>query len=278
MVVKTSGFTNLTNTDVKYTFDSPVLAHPSANKGAWYNYSIYDWNEQNNVVDSRHIVRFNYGHALQGDFTIGNKSTFKKPKVYFTRDDSEQPDWKTNSTWVEKSQLIDANGHGQIESKDWHDRRQPAATNYPQKGDIAVIGWVPWTDPNVALRGYPHSARWNSGNLECAEIIFTQMLDASGNPTARVYRNNFQFRPTFTINSTGTMNIGRISGEGTIRVRDAAGIDPNFINVDLGDFVNQDSAYFLYEAFTNKTYNNAPNKYPNLFISNDGWGVLTTGM
>ena len=272
-VVTISGFTNLINTDVKYTFDSPVLAHPSANKGAWYDYSIFDWDEQNNVVDSRHIVRFNYGHSLQGDFTIGNKSTFKKPKVYFTRDEAEQPDWKTNATWVEKSQLIDANGDGQIDSKDWHDSRQPAATSYPQKGDIAVIGWVPWDDPKVSLRGYPHSARWNSGNLECAEIIFTQMLDSLGNPTARKYRNNFQFRPTFTINSNGAMSIAKISGEGTIRIRDASNIDPNFSNVDLGDFVNQDSAYFLFEAFTNKTYNNGPNKYPNLFISNDGWGA-----
>jgi len=273
-IVKKTGFSTLTNTDVKFTFDSPVLADPSANKGAWFDYSIFEWNDQNNIVDSRHIVRFNYGTSLEGDFTIGNKAVFKKPKVYYTRDASEQPDWHTNTTWVEKSQLIDANGDGTIDSKDWHDRRQPAATSYPQKGDIAVIGWVPWTDPNVALRGYPHSARWNTGNIECAEIIFTQMLDASGNPTARVYRNNFQFRPTFTINSTGTMKIYRISGEGTIRIRDAKGIDPDFSNVDLGDFVSQDSAYFLVEGFaTAKTYNNLPSVYPNLFISNDAWGA-----
>ena len=89
-----------------------------------------------------------------------------------------------------------------------------------------MIGFFPFDDPQTAYRGYPHSARIDGGDLEAATLTFTQMTDDLGNaPVARRPLsaiggdNHFQFRPTLTWNSTGSINISQIEGEGAIRVR-----------------------------------------------------------
>ncbi|MFA5647198.1 MAG: hypothetical protein WC951_02710 [Bacteroidales bacterium] len=164
-----------------------------------------------------------------------------------------------------------------------HHSDQPKSNTIPGAGDVVVIGWVPWNDTKTTLRGQPH-AIWLTDIREVAEVVFTKMTDAEGNPVARVYRSNFQFRPTLVINGNGDQNTydndyqnddGKLTaklvkGEGLFWNRQS---DPDYTIMDIGDFARQDSSYVIYENFTNnRVINNTPELFPNIYISNDGWG------
>ena len=161
-----------------------------------------------------------------------------------------------------------------------HNSSQPQSTTIPGAGDVVVIGWVPWDDPKVALRGQPHCI-WLTDSRQVAEVVFTKMTDAGGNPVARVYRSNFQFRPTLTINGindydgingtdNGILTAKLVKGEGLFWDRQS---DPDYTIMDVGDFARQDSSYVIYENFTdNRIINNTPALFPNIYISNDNWG------
>ena len=224
--------------------------------------------------DDTNILDFSPEFDLEtGEFTCGRSQLFVGSiLIYYTRDNSRESSWNLPATWTRSDILIDANGDGTIDSKDWHDRRQPTSPNVPGIGDIAVIGWVPWDDPNVALRGQPHGVWIDNVAITVAKVQFTQMTDAAGNPVPRVYRSNFQFRPTLCINNNaGALDAGIVEGEGMFWVRIG---DPSFAAMDLGDFIAQDSSYFVYENFTNnRVYNNTPDVVSNIVMANDGWGA-----
>lgn len=215
------------------------------------------------------------------DYSAGPPNRFNgSPQIYYTRGldrTNVQPDWNDPDTWTRS----DRPG---FDENNPHSSSNPASTDVPGVGDIVNIGFFPFDDPQAAYRGYPHSARVNSGDAVASVVIFTQMTDDLGN--APVERkpisdlggsNDFQFRPTLTWNSTGSILISSIQGEGTIRIRGGSTVDaqrdPDFSSVDLGLFVNQDSSYLLYEAFNDYTINNVPDVVPNLTITNDGWGA-----
>lgn len=216
------------------------------------------------------------------DYSAGPPNRFNgAPQIYYTRGldrQNIQPLWTDPATWTRSDRPgFDPNNP--------HSSSNPASTDVPSEGSIVNIGFFPYDDPQTVYRGYPHSVRINGGNAEAAAIIFTQMTDAGGNapverkPISEIGgENEFQFRPTFTWNSTGTILINSIQGEGTIRVRgegtNNAQRDPDFSNVDLGLFINQDSAYILYEAFNNYTINNLPSISPNLMISANNYGQV----
>jgi len=182
--------------------------------------------------------------------------------------------WTNSNNWTLAPNDID--GNTTVDSYEKHDSRQPAAGNYPQAGDIAVVGWVPYGDPNYT-DGYPHGIEVNS-TVDFAELVFNQMLDANnGNPTARKYAYNFQFRPTICINPGGTLIGTIISGEGLFWCRSTGGnqVDPDFSPIDIGDFIKQDSSYLIYESTSNAfVYDNIPSQVPNLMISGNGWGSV----
>jgi len=222
------------------------------------------------------------GFTLENaNYTAGVAARFVgAPNIYYTKGRdriNRQPRWDAANTWT-RSDLSGFN------TSNPHLSTNPNSPDTPGAGDVAVIGFFPFDDPETTYRGYPHSARVNSGNLEAATLIFTQMTDALGN--APVERkplsaiggdNHFQFRPTLTWNSTGSININQIEGEGAIRVRGGStndnNRDPSFANVDLGAFSSQDSSYLLYEIFQNGVaLNNVPEVLPNLLIGTDGWG------
>ncbi|HEX2621988.1 MAG TPA: hypothetical protein VHL11_17650, partial [Phototrophicaceae bacterium] len=154
---------------------------------------------------------------------------------------------------------------------------QPVAGDYPQAGDVAVIGWVPWNDP-AGNNGKPHGIAMNQTET-VAELRFSQMKSVANAPVARVYAFNFQFRPTVVLNHTGVqgqLSGGIVSGEGAFWIRSTGGnlSDPAFTNVDLGSFNLQDSSYFIYEnTLASGTYVNVPASFPNLMMATDGWGA-----
>src|SRR5665647_2748311 len=200
------------------------------------------------------------------NYTTGVSARFTgSVLMYYTRDYQQEPRWTDVNAWTRSDILNPLYAP--------HDSRQPAAATVPGAGDVAVIGWVPWTDTNrPTLLGQPHGM-WIDGNTQqVAELVFTKMTDALGNPVARNYRSNFQFRPTLCINNpAGQLVTKLVKGEGLFWNRYS---DPDYTQMDIGDFARQDSSYVIYENSTNnRIINNTAALFPNLYISNDGWGT-----
>jgi hypothetical protein len=192
--------------------------------------------------------------------------------VYYTRDISREPKWTNTDAWTRSDKLIDLDANGSIDEYEYHDHDQPAAGDYPKAGDVVQIGWVPWGDNGSSGDpGEPHGMWIDNNTQECAELVFYQMKDAAGNPTARVYRSNFQFRPVLCINETnGKLVTGMVKGEGMFWNRIG---DPDFTAMDIGEFAKEDSSYVVYENWTDgHLYQNTPPLFPNLIIATDGWG------
>ncbi|MCU4177753.1 T9SS type A sorting domain-containing protein [Carboxylicivirga sp. N1Y90] len=241
------------------------------------------------VDDSTNEITYDDGSGGRfpldiANYTAGRENRFTgSVSIFYTRDHgnstgtaAREPRWTDQATWTRNDILVDANGDGTIDEKDWHDSRQPATPNggdeYPEAGDIAVIGWVPWTDTNKpSLQGQPHGVWIDNTQEQVAELVFNQMKDVSGNPTERVYRSGFQFRPTLCINNwSGELTADLVKGEGMFWNRIG---DPDFSLMDIGDFAANDSSYIVYENFSNpRTINNIPDVVPNLVLANDGWG------
>ncbi|HEX2969487.1 MAG TPA: hypothetical protein VHO46_10330 [Bacteroidales bacterium] len=201
------------------------------------------------------------------NYTAGTTNRFTgSVLIYYSRDYEQEARWNDRLSWT-RSDILNPLYQP-------HDSRQPAAPAVPGAGDVAVIGWVPWTDSKVDLRGQPHGM-WITDTRSIAEVVFTKMTDNAGNPVSRVYRSNFQFRPTLTINGrdgdNGILTAKLVKGEGLFWNR---GSDPDYSLMDIGDFARQDSSYVIYENFTtNRVINNTPALFPNLYISNDNWGA-----
>ncbi|MBI3220407.1 MAG: T9SS type A sorting domain-containing protein [Bacteroidetes bacterium] len=224
------------------------------------------------------VITFNgsgTGFTLEdANYTAGGTNRFTGlPIVYYTRvfGDGNNIAWTNANNWT-----LGTNG-----AFAKHDSRQSAAPDYPKAGDIAIVGYVPFTDVLAAANlGKPHGIAINNGQtIDIAELRFEQMKDVSNNPTARNYAFNFQFRPTVVINNYGTqgqLTNAKVSGEGMFWIRTSAGnplSDPSFTGVDLGSFNLQDSSYVVYENANNGSiYNNMPTSFPNLMMASNGWG------
>nr|WP_321405308.1 hypothetical protein [uncultured Carboxylicivirga sp.] len=241
------------------------------------------------VDDSNNIITYDDGSGGRfpldvANYTAGRENRFTgSVSIFYTRDHgsstggaAREPRWTDRYTWTRNDLLNDLDGNGTIDSYEYHDSRQPECPNgnneYPEAGDIAVIGWVPWEDAQKpTLQGQPHGVWIDNTQEEVAELIFTQMKDSDGNPTERVYRSAFQFRPTLCINNgSGQLTAGLVRGEGLFWNRYS---DPDFTLMDLGEFVDNDSSYIAYENGVNpRVINNIPEEVPNLLLANSGWG------
>jgi hypothetical protein len=200
------------------------------------------------------------------NYTAGVQNRFTgSVTMYYTRDYQQQAMWHDANAWTNSNILNPAYAP--------HDSRQPASASIPGAGDVAVIGWIPWTDTNrPGIQGQPHGVWISSETMSVAEVVFTKMTDAGGNPVARVYRSNFQFRPTLCIDQpSGQLVAKLVKGEGLFWNRQS---DPDYTKMDIGDFARQDSSYVIYENFSNNRHIvNTPPLFPNLYISNDNWGA-----
>ncbi len=212
-----------------------------------------------------------------GEFTAGhNQSFIGEVQVYFSRlrgTSDNQRMWDDYDSWTTLEQLYEKYGEDVLDYPEkWHLSDNPESTDgTPGEGEIAIIGWVPWEEeePAEGNPGDPHNIRKEGGLVQCAEIIFNPMLTEEGDPAPRQYWDSYFFRPTLTLTDGAEIDVSIVSGEGTIRNRQ---LDPDFSLVDLGDFVEMDSSYVLYEVFDDATLNNIPEVLPNLMIAPDGWG------
>ncbi|GEM_PF-1082754 len=288
-----SDFTTLPTVQYAFTYnDADDLANDEANfyPGKVLDENPYTRSYENNLgnVDTgNNIITFNDYRTTSGgsevsdtragftlenaNYSAGVANRFTGAvRVFYTKyrnADAYQAKWDQNSSWT----------FGINASYDKHDSRQAEAGDIPGNGDVAVIGWIPWNDAGSLSGSYglPHGVCVDSGDdITCAEIVFDQMTDDSGNPVPRAYRYNFQFRPAVCINGSGKLSAEMIRGEGMFWNRHS---DPDMSTMDLGEFAVNDSSYVLYEfsdpgAGGVRDLNNTSDKLPNLLVASPGWG------
>jgi hypothetical protein len=275
------GFTPGSEPDVTYQFTYVDADTDGGNEASYVPGKVLDDDPftrssevASNINTSTNVITFNGDLGGGGtpfmlelaNYTAGDPDRFTGTvEVYYTKrlGDAAGMNWRTLENWTPGTDP----GYAR------HDSRQPTATDYPKAGDVAYVGWVPDGDP-AYTDGKPHGIEID-GTEQLAELRFTQMTDMSGNPVARDYAYNFQFRPTVCINPGGLMLAGAVSGEGAFWLRSEGGnqVDPDFSSVDMGAFAKEDSAYMIYESTSNAfVYDNIPQEVPNLLISGDGWG------
>jgi hypothetical protein len=276
-----TGFTPGSEPDVTYQFTYIDADTDGGNEASYVPGKVLDDDPftrssevASNINTSTNVITFNGDLGGGGtpfmlelaNYTAGDPDRFTGTvEVYYTKrlGDAAGMNWRTLENWTPGTDP----GYAR------HDSRQPTATDYPKAGDVAYVGWVPDGDP-AYTDGKPHGIEID-GTEQLAELRFTQMTDMSGNPVARDYAYNFQFRPTVCINPGGLMLAGAVSGEGAFWLRSEGGnqVDPDFSSVDMGAFAKEDSAYMIYESTSNAfVYDNIPQEVPNLLISGDGWG------
>jgi hypothetical protein len=291
--VKHDSFTNLPKALYKYVYsqsDVTGVGNPEQNyysgrvlSGTPYTREYI--NDKSKVDGTNNIITYDNGSGggtplVNANYTAGNNSRFAGTvEIFYSVDHNERRQkwgfWQNQTTWVRADRLKDLDGNGTIDTYEYHDSRQDRNNSgYPQAGDIAVIGWVPWSDAGRSTEhGKPHCV-WVRQPESCAEVVFTQMLDNAGNPTGKDFRHNYQFRPTLCLDGSQAnpqLTTNLVRGEGAIWVR--FNTDPDFTTMDLGEFAKEDSAYVMYEnTGWHRTYNNTPLEFPNLIVSNDGWG------
>lgn len=276
--VRHEGFDDLPNVSYQFTYPQSAVQGNENNYVAGKvvgNTRFIDANlPASGVNTATNVITFNDGGSgsfelEQGSYTAAAEARFSgNVTIYYTRGigGGAARAWNNGNHWS-----VDTNLNADY---DPHDSRQPAAGSFPQAGDIAVIGWVPYGDPS-ATDGMPHGIAVNN-NVAFAEIQFSQMLDEFGNPTARQYFRNFQFRPTVVVNPNGALTGDIIAGEGAFWLRSTGGnqVDPDFSTIDIGAFVAQDSSYVIYESTNNGfVYDNIPPEVPNLLIAGNNWGA-----
>ncbi len=230
-VVKKSGFPTISNTNIKYTFTYPGTISASLNKGAHLYDVTYEWDEFNSAV-SDHDINFPYDVLLTGDYTVGNKSDFNKPTIYYSRGNQGFKNWSDLSTWS-------LTGHDGVE-----------AGSLPNTYDIVDIGYATGTNQY-------HWVIMNTNNTTIAQVIF------SGDGTT--------WNPRLYINAGNTQNLTKVTGRGDIRLYVTPGNIPT-VNGDLGDFLEGIDNTFAFHIQADGQVNVTSNikVYPNLRIEAGG--------
>jgi hypothetical protein len=204
-VVSKTGLITISYTDLKYTFTYPGAFPASVNKGSNLYDVDYDWYEFNGVVNG-HDIEFPYAAYLTGDFTLGNKSVFNKPTIYYSRGAQGSKNWSDVNTWS-------LTGHDGV-----------AAGSLPNSYDIVKIGYA------TGANQY-HWVIMDIDNTTVAGVIFT------GDATS--------WNPRLYIKAGHTQNLTKVSGYGDIRLYVTPTAIP-VVNGDLGDFLEGTNNYFAY--------------------------------
>jgi len=207
-VVDTTGFTSVNFDQLKYTFTYNSGSFPSnLNKGLNLWPDDYTWYSHNQVAKNKPDLEFPYDAYLRSDFTIGNKSEFNQPIIYYSRiptDDyniTSMPQWSDGDTWSTDSHTGGAAG-------DW-----------PQDGDIAIIGYG-GADQGDGGGNRHHVAYRTGDNYDLAKVVI-DASEESGVYPSRLF-----------IEEGSTIDMGLLEGDGTLQLY----LDPANQSTILGDF------------------------------------------
>ncbi len=186
------------------------------------------------VDDTNNTITFNgpldVGFTLESaSYTAGEFGRFVgAPEIYYTRSDGN---WNQTNIW---STVSHTGG---------------AAADFPQAGDVAIIGYDGANDYH----------RINAvGDVNVAILEFDSYADA----TAKNIRLS-----RLTFGTTENLNADIVRGIGELHFQAANGVGPGLINAgsDLGDFVEYKRSSFIYNLSGNQNVIiSALNKYPSL--------------
>ena len=215
------------------------------------------------VDETTNLLTFDYNGATNTGFTLeeanytaGESSRFVGGiEVYYSRKDGN---WTDVSTW----------------STIGHYESTATNTNYPQTGDIAIIGF----DEADATCGDYHQVTLDT-DITIASLVFAKTISGTGGTT--ITRTNACL-PQLTIpEDRGDISLGVVSGEGTMRIElSCTGADcspdPNLtvvevanITADFGDFSSVAASRFDFDPQANAAYRlpaSFPEVYPNVHI------------
>ncbi|NBC84048.1 MAG: HYR domain-containing protein [Bacteroidetes bacterium] len=249
--------------DHTYQTDTPTVRvrgwyHPNDVDGDENNYvpgriiktSVREEDVNGDVNTGAHRVRFLDVNPWPGDYTAGISSKFTgEVEVYYSRkwDGWTGNDWSDPSVWS----MVDHNG--------------PPASDYPQQGDIARVGYDTH-GTNGGSGGDYHSILMDINNVEIAELIF----DGDDNT----------WDPRVYVEPNQSHDFGIVSGRGSIVMRINPSNSPN-LSGDYGLFNNNPQSYMYYHIRSNGNSIAPSNitEYPNLRVegntNNMGNRILT---
>ncbi len=158
---------------------------------------------------------------ISADFTAGEAARFVgSPQVFYSRTNSGSwTNWNVGSNWS----LDQVNTH-----------TGAAAGDFPQDGDIAVIG-SEYTGGGTGR----HQFTLNVDGIQLAELIFDSQPDA----TALIVTDMSRVRVIGGV----TLDAGRISGRGELAQYIGTPVQTGTIVGDLGDFIeDQNNGWFFW--------------------------------
>ncbi|MEQ8629208.1 T9SS type A sorting domain-containing protein [Ekhidna sp.] len=186
------------------------------------------------------------------NYTAGESTRFDgSPEVYYSRNEQGSlENWNVAASW--STDAVNKHLGG-------------AASDYPQDGDVAVIGYNaissadfatcnPCTASNANQR---HDININGYTVTVAAIVF------DSNPVATAFDNN---NSRIRVQATSTLNAGVVSGHGTMFqvVNDANNAT---INGDFGDFNSLGvNGWFFWNQGTNNSLSSGRVEYPTLRV------------
>ncbi len=250
-VVDTTGFLGLVHNDLKYTFTYGPGAIPgSVTNGLNLWPDDYAWYDAGNVKNGNKL-EFPYSAFLTGDYTIGNKYEFNQPTVFYSITPSSSyylpnvPVWSNGNNWSTESHT------------------GAAAGDFPQDGDIAVIGYG-GADPGDGGGNQHHMAYRATDNYKLSGVIINSSDDPGVEDTRLFIENG------------ATFDMGVVDGNGILDIR-VNPSNPGNISGDFGRFVNNyaqgSRVLFLLVSGTDVQLPSMFNSYPNVRI--EGGGIRT---
>ena len=201
------------------------------------------------------LVNADYSAGAADRFPIGSS-----PDVFFSRSATVGAAWDNPANW---NKLQDCPACVDVYSN--HSSSQPATLEYPESGDIAVIGF---NVDNGSMK--PHVYAPPAGGIEAAQVVFTPLQDVSGNSQPRYNGPSSVdlgiLRPSLEIvNTSDIIRVGQITGEGALILKDNIDLGVT----DLGGFLAEDSSVVVIDESSGAPFklDFISASLPNLFIA-----------
>ncbi len=201
---------------------------------------------------------------VNADYSAGDELRFAgSPQVFFSKSDVVGAAWEDSNNWNELGSFGVSDGVYQ-----YHRSSGPAQSDFPEGGDIAIIGF----DVDNSARK-PHVYVAPSGGIEASFVAFTPLQDPSGNRLPRFMGSGATnlgiLRPTLRLGATSDIiKVQQITGEGELWLLNNVDLGVS----DIGGFLSEDSSVVVIAS--SATFNFLPANIPNLFIAS-GTPTLT---
>ena len=275
--VSASEFDTRPNVTHQFTYDQGDVVGSDANFASGrvltqlpFTRSVDGLPATSHVNTSSNLIYFNGDDQTQGttgtgtslmnaDYSAGDELRFAgSPQVFFSKSDVVGAAWEDSNNWNELSTF-----GGSDNVYDYHSSGHPAQPDFPEGGDIAIIGF----DVDNSARK-PHVYVAPSGGIEASVVAFTPLQDPSGNRLPRYMDTDINnlgiLRPTLKLGATSDIiKVQQITGEGELWIEENVDMGVS----DIGGFLAEDSSVVVLAPGASMIYNFLPANIPNLFIA-----------